>query len=220
MTEEEIALLLAELESLLSDLSLDFIVTQERVLAAEGVSKSGQELWERPEVQQGLAPTLDEGFTWGTPRNVRFKSDDVLVTPLDVRSRLAVLLDLVEVATAGTLAMEQFVHDEIATFRDLTAPEQAATGEQQFRRTGDGVESWDGTIVFEDPPEAELRGSSQEAWTLAVDSAFDSATSHAANVVALIESIREQAGVLRGTWLSRGVGDNTADVWAPTKGPQ
>ncbi|WP_394621501.1 hypothetical protein JNUCC0626_21085 [Lentzea sp. JNUCC 0626] len=41
---------------------------------------------------------------------------------LSPRERLANLLDLVEAATSGVLAMERFVHDEITALRDQATP--------------------------------------------------------------------------------------------------
>ncbi|GAA3458721.1 hypothetical protein ACFFSW_07685 [Saccharothrix longispora] len=234
MTEDEIRLLLDELEELLMSLDLDFVVTQERVLAAEGVSKAGAELGERAEGEVfdfGVSAPLSSDGPWRQPalpletekrstKKVRFTNEDVRVTPLDVRERLANLLDLIEVATAGTLAMERSVYDQIAALRGQAASGSAQQWEDGVNpsRATDWAELWDGTIVFADPPEAELRGTSQESWTLAIGSDFRASTEHAANVVALVESLREQAGVSRGGWLTRGVADGVEDVWAPTKG--
>ncbi|WP_394617332.1 hypothetical protein JNUCC0626_48350 [Lentzea sp. JNUCC 0626] len=120
-------------------------------------------------------------------------------------SALPNLLDLIEAATGGTLAMERFVHGELAVLRELATPGTPASG-------------WDGTVEFADPPEAELRDSDRSTWTLAVGREFEEAARHAADVVALIDALREQAGVRRGTRLTRGVADGAEDVWAPVRG--
>lgn len=207
MTDDEIEQLIAEIEDLLGDLELDAIVAQERVLASEGEVRSGDDLGGRTDaITAGRSyrtvateePSLDLAIpeydemprTERKPQRIRFTKDDVRVTPLDARARLRNLLDLIEVATAGTLAMEQIVHDEITS---LTA----------------------GGIVFVDSPEAELRGVRQEPWTLAIDSEFLTATAHAVDIVSLLDSLRAQTGVDRGQELSRRVDDDTADSWKP-----
>ena len=203
MTDDEITTLIAELESLLRDLGLDFIVNQERVLAAEGESKAGAEL--------GDSVAVERYFELQTlPRRVRFTSEDIRVTPLNPRERLANLFDLVEAATAGALAMERFVHDEVTALSN-----QATSASTQVPGW---AEVWDGTVVFADPPEAELRGTSRESWRLAIGEEFGAAAEHATNVVALIESLREQAGVHRGERLVRAAADGAENVWAPAKG--
>jgi hypothetical protein len=208
VTEDEIEQLIAAIEELLGDLELDAIVTQERVLASEGEVRSGDDLGgrsdaiaagrsyhvmttEEPSLDLAI-PQYDEKSRPGQKPRLRFTKDDVRVTPLDARARLRNLLDLIEVATAGTLAMERFVHDEVT---DLAT---------------DG-------IVFVDSPESELRGVTQAPWTLAIGSDFQTATTHAANVVSLLESLRIHAGVGRGQEMSRRVdnGDDTEDSWIP-----
>lgn len=206
MTEDEIDQLLRKLEELLKELGLGFVVEQERVLAAEGVSKSGADLsfpvsLEQQRYEQLEAPLQIRQFPGRPPK---FNSDDVRVTPLDVRARLGLLLDLIEVATAGTLAMERSVHTEIKTLRDLAESRWA--------------ESWNGTVTFANPPEAEWRGETQEPWTLVVGAPYDRSAAHAANVVSLVESLREQADVPRGAWLTRVGVDGADGVWVPTKG--
>lgn len=195
MTEEELAQLLTELEDLLQELGLDFVVNQERVLAAEGVSTSAKDL-NRQTSDDLLAPSVFEGVietesavsgTRSSFRRPTLKNTDVLVRPLSSRERLAILLDLVEVTTAGTLAMEQLVQVEIS-----------------------------GTVTFEDPPEAELLGRTGQSWRLASD--VDERATRAAVVVDVVDELRALAGIPRGDWLRRHRTDDSEYVWAATKG--
>jgi hypothetical protein len=145
MTEEERTRLLFALEQILERLGLGFVVAQERVIAAEGRSLTSEELTTHGQALDigstsgGFTDRQSSGRTaslWDMDEAVpsvgkeRLKSGDIVVTPLDVRSRLALLLDLVEVATAGTVAMEQVVVDELR------------------------ADSTDGLLAFEEPPEA------------------------------------------------------------------
>jgi hypothetical protein len=208
MTDDEIEQLIAAIEDLLRDLGLGAIVAQERILATEGDVKSGDALKSRTaaiEAERSYramptdTPSLDltipqyevaTGTQRKPQRRFKFTSEDVRVTPLDARARLRNLLDLIEVATAGTLAMERIVHDEIT---NLT------TGE----------------IIFVDSPESELRGTEQEPWILTIGSEFQTATAHAKIIVSLLDTLRSQADVARGQELSRGVDDDAEDSWMP-----
>lgn len=204
MTDEEIGQLLEGLEELLRELGLGFIVEQERVLAAEGVSKSGADL-SIPDVVEHQRYWQPEASLSGQRRSARapkFNAKDVQVVPLDVRARLGLLLDLVEVTTAGTLAMERAVYAEIASVRDVDESGWAG--------------SWDGTVTFASPPEVEFRGEPQENWTLAVDATYDSSLAHAARVATLVESLRALAGVSRGERLVRV--DGADSRWEPAGG--
>lgn len=235
MTEDEIDLLLVELEELLSGLNLDFIVAQERVTAAEGITKLGAEFARAGEsdpfysqfMSMDTLPSepdeniLFEGFRQSArtiPRKQRPKKDDVFVAPLDNHARLTLLLDLIEVATAGTLAMERYVHDELAALRDLTYDGPGSEMDAAIDATQrEWAEFWNGTVIFADPPEAELRRSSQQSWIIAINSAFNEKVARARAVFELIESLRARAGVSRGDWLARGAPDG-GDAWSPGKG--
>lgn len=210
MTDEEIAQLLAELEKLLSELELDFIVIQERVLAAEGESRSPAEIVrgesggsrQFAEMMQVGRPSAasDTGWQREVPakstQTPRFKNSDAVVIPLDLRDRLAILFDLIEVATAGTIAMERDVHDLLDELRreiidqSTSAPEAAAP------------QTWDGTVIFTNPPEAELRGQMLSSWKLTTVEALTAGTARAQTVIALLDGLRAQAGLSRGSWLT------------------
>ncbi|GAA2193746.1 hypothetical protein [Micromonospora lupini] len=91
MTEDEIAQLLTETEESLAELGLNFIVAQERVLAAEGVSQSPTGPAEAAFDDEYIADA-DDGPLYlnqvaSTPGQrsgprPRFKRGDVVVTPL------------------------------------------------------------------------------------------------------------------------------------------
>jgi hypothetical protein len=227
MDEEELAQLLADLEQMLAELELDFIVAQEQILGAEGVSleftgtRAGgdtgdlylNEILPR-ETAPRSRPVDERGYAGPTGRGApRFKKGDVALTPLDVRDRLAVLLDLIEVATAGTLAMERDVSDQLEEFRQLSfADPDGATVETA---AGDAwVESWDGTIVFDNPPEAALRGPVVPPWKLPDEETSQAKMASARTVIATLDELRQAAGVSRGKWLAPyGKPSTVGDVW-------
>ncbi|MFC3453059.1 hypothetical protein [Amycolatopsis speibonae] len=168
MDEEHHARLLAELEQLVEDAGLGFVVAQERVIAAEGKTLTSKEVSQLDLVARG--------------RQDRLSKSDVFVRPLDVRSRLGLLLDLIEVTTAGTVEMER------AVLADLGA-----------------------TITFDSPPEAELRGTSVESWTLSERRA---AVPAVAEVVGVIHELRAVTELPRGEWLSPYDRDDDGPSWS------
>ncbi|MFJ8917617.1 hypothetical protein [Amycolatopsis sp. NPDC102389] len=157
MDEEYHARMLAELEQLVEDAGFGFVVVQERVIAAEGKTLTSNEV-----SQLDLTPRR--------PKD-RLSKNDVFVRPLDVRSRLELLLDLIEVATVGTAEMERAV-----------------------------VANLGATIIFDSPPEAELRGASVESWTLSEQMA--AATPSVAEVAGVLHELRAVTELPRGEWLS------------------
>lgn len=210
MTDEEIAQLLAELEKLLIDLGLDFIVMQERVLAAEGQSWSpadivrGESVGSRQftEMLQVGRPSAAPASGW--PQEVpaksiqtpRFKNSDAVVIPLVPRDRLAILFDLIEVATAGTIAMEWNVHDQLDELRRRVLDQSTSALEAATLQT------WDGTVIFTNPPEAELCDQMLSSWKLATVEVLTAATARAQTVIELLDGLRAQAGLSRGSWLA------------------
>ncbi|QKV77881.1 hypothetical protein [Amycolatopsis sp. Hca4] len=186
MTEEERARLLSELEQLLMRAGLGFVVAQERVIAAEGASLTPKDLQARDHPFGGRryssggsaarTGTLWEDTDSPVVGKERLNTGDVVVAPLDVDARLALLLDLTEVATAGTVAMEQFVLREL----------RGASGAER--------------LVFEDPPEAELRGQVREPWALSVEDV--DAEDGARKVAGAVDALRVLAGTRRGEWLA------------------
>ncbi len=231
MTDEEIAQLLVGLEQLLRELGLDFIVTQERVLAAEGVSQSpasptsgrgdeaiGERYLEETFPRDVATPRQRESWpvyeilSEGGPEP-RFRKGDIVVRPLDVRDRLAILLDLMEVATAGTVAMERDLQNQLKELRRLAVDHAAS---ESVRRTAalDWAETWDGTVTFASPPEAELRGDASRPWQLRTGDGLRSSLASAHQVVGLLDSLRTIAGVPRGRWLMPfGAGPVEQDIW-------
>lgn len=218
MTEEEVGRLLAELEELLTELGLGFIVTQERVLTAEGISLSPAEAgytstqsvaWEAvvddvvATLPDDLAPELSLRGSRQRPRS-RFKSEDAVVRPLDTRTRLGILLDLIEVTTAGTLTMERTVYDEIGRFRMSAAsgsPAEANQMEPVTRVSENPSLTWGSAITFSEPPEAELRGQVREPWTLSSRYVSASKAMRVNGIVDILEELRERADLSRGQWL-------------------
>jgi hypothetical protein len=218
VTEEELAQLLTDLEGLLGELGLDFIVVQERVLAAEGVSQSAGELARKEgetvrrlepreaQVSSVPRPEWERGRETRSARTAHFKNSDVVVTPLDPRARLAILLDLIEVATAGTLAMERDVREEFEEYRRSGRDDTAVPREEVA------------TVLFTDPPEAELRGQVLPPWRLATVGVLAESMSRARTVVELLDGLREHAGLSRGDWLAPYGGDAADDAWKLTRG--
>lgn len=211
MTDQEIAQLLAELENLLSELGLDFIVSQERVLAAEGESKSPIEVVRRESegsrqfaevLQVGGRPSTVPSIGRGrelparSTQRLRFKNSDRAVIPLAPPDRLALLFDLIEVATAGTIAMERNVYGQLDELRRAMIDQSASSPETATPRT------WDGTVIFTNPPEAELRAEMLSSWKLATAEELRTVTARAQTVIALLDDLRAQAGLSRGSWLS------------------
>lgn len=230
-TEEEISALLDELEALLNDLGLGFIVTQERVLAAEGLSQPPSEVAGQTGGKFGGYRHLyvpDVGMGWSesvhrSTRRARFKTGDAVVTPLHVRDRLAMLLDLVEVATAGTLAMERDVQDEFNEIRRLAADTPTYASAEAPTLTAsvypEWTETWDGTVLFMDPPEAQVRGQSLPPWKLSTDDMLAASLPHARSVLEILDELRARAGLSRGEWLAPDGGTSEVeDVWNLTRG--
>ncbi|MGW7534058.1 hypothetical protein [Amycolatopsis sp. NPDC054798] len=204
MTEEELARLLLALEQRLERIGLGFAVVQERVIAAEGRSLTPEEFTRgHGSDTRSTSGGSEYGRTTGATARLwdlaeempsagkdRLKSGDVVVAPLDVRARLALLLDLVEVATAGTVAMEQAVVEQL------------------------GAASANGRLTFEDPPEAELRGQAREPWTLTADAVGAQPRQRVSDVLGLVDELRALAGVPRGQWLAPYGGEESFNSWS------
>src|SRR5512132_4006905 len=101
-TEAELTELLRGLEDLLTEAGLSFVVDQERVLAVEGVAAPTDD---RAAEGRQFSARADVG-----PSGVhRMKGSDAVRRPLSTGERVAVLLDLIEVASAGTVEIEAMV---------------------------------------------------------------------------------------------------------------
>jgi hypothetical protein len=235
VNEAEIAQLLADVEQLLTELGLGFIVAQERVLAAEGVSRppegaspSGSAggtygFWtDEPEDSMDLlsaGPQVEgaESRRHGRPR---FKRGDVVVTPLDPRARLEILFDLVEVATAGTLAMERDVQEHLERLQLLAVESRWSERTPADPRYATAWEErWNGSVTFVDPPEAELRGQSLPAWKLESADTRRVSAQRARTVISTLDALRAEAGVPRGAWLNPYSDDDREDRWRLERGP-
>lgn len=171
MTEEELASLLSALEQGLIQAGLSSLVNQERIVASEG---KAEELTTRDVAQLHLE--------WPRQRTVprsRAKAGDVRVRPLGAAERLAELLDLVEVAVGGTYAIEIHLRDDLKAALD---------GDEN---------SWDGQVVFADPPESALVGTSPQEWILPDQLTLRQRASAAREVILLINQLRDQAELPR-----------------------
>lgn len=230
MTDEEIEQLLNSLEQLLIEVGLAFVVTQERVLAAEGVSQSPVDTL-RAGPDGGAHRFGPEAAPFGDVRGAsameaqylpttrqlgrtpRFKRSDVVVTPLDPRTRLGILFDLIEVATAATLAMEHDVRRQFEQLRRVSAHRQdsvhdlAAPGQARF-----WGEAWNGAIVFTDPPEAELRDQRRPTWTLESVEARQGSVLRTRALIETLDALRAETSVARGPWLNA-YGDGDEENW-------
>jgi hypothetical protein len=172
MNEEELAGLLNTLEQGIIEAGLSSSVNQERISAVEGKT---QEL-----TAEDMAD-LREGPRRGTGRAPRVRADDVRIRPLTVGERLAELLDLVEVAVGGTYAIELHLRDDLKTALDVDAD----------------TNTWVGEVVFADPPESELSGTSHRGWTLPDQTALLERGAAVREVILLINQLREQAELPR-----------------------
>lgn len=171
MREDELADLLNALEQGLSGNGLSSLVTQERISAVEGKV-------EKPTTQD-ITELRDDWSRQGVGRTPRVRADDLRIRPLTVSERLAELLDLVEAAVGGTYAIEMRLRD------DLKAALNAETG------------SWDGQVVFADPPESELSETTAGEWTLPDQSSLRQREAAVQEVISLVNRLREQAELPR-----------------------
>jgi hypothetical protein len=171
MNEEELASLLSALEQGLSGVGLSSLVTQERISAVEGKA-------EKPSSEE-IAELRDDWSRRGIGRTPRVRADDMRVRPLTVSERLAELLDLIEAAVGGTYAIEMRLRD------DLKAALDAETG------------SWDGQVVFAEPPESELSQATTGEWTLPDQSILRQREGAVREVILLVNRLREQAELPR-----------------------
>jgi hypothetical protein len=169
--EEELASLLSTLEEGLIQAGLSSLVNQERIAASEG---RAEELTTGDVVQLRLE--------WSRQRRgttFHAKAGDVRVRSLGTAERLAELLDLVEVAVGGTYAIEVRLRDDLKAALD---------GDER---------AWDGQVVFADPPESELVGTSQQEWILPDQSALQQRAPAVREVILLINQLRDQAELSR-----------------------
>lgn len=94
--EDEVSRILDDLETILEELGYSAVVEQERRAAAAG---------------RVVETTKEDRARYGTRGQGRPEIGDVRRTPLTARERLAMLLDLVEVAVGGTFSIEERVLD-------------------------------------------------------------------------------------------------------------
>jgi hypothetical protein len=187
MNNDELASLLNDIEQVLIYVGLSSLVNQERISAAEGkvekVTPEDVEELRRQWYQHssGRAPGVRDG--------------DVRIRPLDVGERLAMLLDLVEVAIGGTYAIEAHLRDDL-------------------KEALDEGENWNGQVIFADPPESLPATAARPEWELPDQATLQQREAAVRSVILLINQLRDQAELPRSEQLrsvsSRGA-ENDAD---------
>lgn len=215
MTDENFAnQLLEDLELLLERLGLHFIVNQERTLASEGepqLAKYSKTTWSQHEDFPFEAPS-ERASRWNIEDEVTralevtkgreaaarrpYRKDDVVITQPGPAERLATLIDLIEVATAGSVAMELALIDLLKDLTRSTAGHTSARGEEK----GAWIATWQGRVIFDAPPEADLRNERRSTWTV-TDSQPNAAVANASAVTDILDRLRAEIGVQRGAWL-------------------
>lgn len=171
MNEEELASLLDSLEQGLIQYGLSSLVDQERISAVEG---KAEEL-----TAEDVTELRRDWSRRRMGRAPRLRADDVRTRPLTVGERLAELLDLVEAAVGGTYAIEMRLRNDIKAALD------------------DEEATWGGEIVFADPPESELSGTTPREWTLPDQSTLQQREAVVREVILRINQLREQAELPR-----------------------
>jgi hypothetical protein len=171
VNENELAILLNVLEQGLAANGLSSLVNQERISAVEGKVEGV--------TAQDIAALRYRAARKNAGRASGVRADDVRLRPLTVGERLAVLLDLVEAAVGGTYAIETRLRD------DLKAALDGDTG------------TWSGEVVFADPPESELSGTTRGEWTLPDQESSKQREAAVREVIRLANRLREQAELPR-----------------------
>lgn len=193
-TEAELREALGQLETVLQESGLGFVIDQERSLAVEGVLTRVDEQTYRREaaVDRPMASALDVGVAWDRPRRYSVKTSDVARRPLAADERVEMLLDLIEAATAATVEIEESVRIMLRSISDVA---------------DDNL-----VIQFSPPEEAQLGGDIMDDWQLPSTTALAAKRRATQDVVATLDSLRAALGVRRGAWLdSVEPGSDSAD---------
>lgn len=112
----------------------------------------------------------------------RIRGSDAVRRPLTPAERIALLLDLIEVVTAGTVEIE-------------------ATVRYQFDHVLGQESQVEHTIRFSPPEEAVLRGESNASWELPSALTLTQEGESAQAVVSTLDQLRAAANIQRGSWL-------------------
>jgi hypothetical protein len=170
MNDDELTNLLNDLEEVLIQVGLSSLVDQERISGLEG------------RVEKVTSEDVEELRTqWSqhsSGRVPRAREDDVRVRPLDVGERLAMLLDLVEVAVGGTYAIEVHLRDDI-------------------KEPLDESENWNSRVIFADPPESQPITAVGPEWELPDQATLQQREAAVRDVISLINLLRDQAELPR-----------------------
>lgn len=180
MDEAELVEFLAALEEALSAMGLTSLVEQERRAASEGTAV---------ELTRADIPKVRRG-------QPRAEVGDVRFVPLSTSHRIAMLLDLVEVAVGGTFA----ISEQLLGFVESEFPELGA-----MRFSSDVAEG----LIPED----------DRSWTLPERSALEARRADVQAVVQVVFALREATGVARAVELapateSRAQTSNRVGGWA------
>lgn len=185
VNEEELVNLLNNLEQGLIQIGLSSLVNQERIVTSEGKAE---------ELTTSDVAQLHREWSrqYSAPRS-RAKAGDVRVRVLGAAERLAELLDLIEVAVGGTYTIEIRLRDELKSALD------------------DEENTWDGQVVFVDPPESALTGASPQEWELPDRTALLQRGSAVREAIVLINQLRDQAELHRSKNLDSATGTDDSD---------
>jgi hypothetical protein len=170
MNEDELANLLSALEQGLIQVGLSSLVNQGRISAVEGTVE---------EVTPEDVEELRRQWSQHSSGRIPGAGDgDIRVRPLGVSERLAMLLDLVEVAVGGTYAIEVNLRDDL----------KAALDEG---------ENWNGQVIFADPPESQPTTALRPEWELPDQATLQQREAAVRDVILLINQLRDQAELPR-----------------------
>jgi hypothetical protein len=170
MNEDELANLLSALEQGLIQVGLSSLVNQGRISAVEGTVEEVT-----PEDVEELRRQWSQHSSGRIPGA---RDGDIRVRPLGVSERLAMLLDLVEVAVGGTYAIEVNLRDDL----------KAALDEG---------ENWNGQVIFADPPESQPTTALRPEWELPDQATLQQREAAVRDVILLINQLRDQAELPR-----------------------
>jgi hypothetical protein len=171
MNEGELASLLSGLEQGLIEVGLSPLVDQERISAREGRTEKL--------TAEDLATFRNEWPQQDTIKSRRVRAEDVRIRTLTARERLSELLDLVEVAVGGTFAIETRLRNDVKDALEAHS------------------DTWNGQVLFAEPPESELSGTTLGERALPDESTLHQREPAVREVISLVNRLRELADLPR-----------------------
>jgi hypothetical protein len=190
VTEEELVALLNTLEQGLNEVGLSSLVDQERIAAVEGRA-------EEPTAED-IEAVHREWALQGLKRPTRPRSNDVRIRPLDASEHLAQLLDLLEVATGGSYAIETHLRNDLKTALDEPSGEEV-------------IHAWNGEITFTAPARPGFDVIDRTEWNLPDQKTLEQRGASVRRVILLINQIRNEIGLDRSPYLERATAADTAE---------